>query len=424
MDMNGLVNRFIPEHIAADPDTMRRTRYLVMFMLLSPFFYIPNILKWLNLGSGILAASMCVVMAITLFSLFIIRLAGSAQAAANITFTALFLHFILLPCLTGGIDSTALAWNMVVPVFAATFVGIRTAVFWTVVMLAEIFILCRLKIQGYPLPVLALTPEQLLHTQIANIVGPLLALIITLAFVEKGIRNAFDLQRKTLKDQEKAVGDAEKARAETEQMMRHMNRIFEKIRERSQHLTDVTLNEMSDINRRSARHAEQSGNFMGESGQVIARADAIMAELAASMTDIAASSKQTADIIKNIHAIAFRTNLLALNAAVEAARAGESGASFSVVAAEVKNLANQTAGAAENTEQLIRDTLQKIDSGTALTRTTGKAFSELADNIKKVVEFLADIGTVSAQQTHRIADIGDAVKEMNEILDTGYDKKH
>ncbi len=60
-------------------------------------------------------------------------------------------------------------------------------------------------------------------------------------------------------------------------------------------------------------------------------------------------------IVQAISAIADQTNLLALNAAIEAARAGEHGRGFAVVAEEVHKLAEQSAGASREIEQLIQD---------------------------------------------------------------------
>ncbi|PNG62154.1 methyl-accepting chemotaxis protein, partial [Vibrio vulnificus] len=71
------------------------------------------------------------------------------------------------------------------------------------------------------------------------------------------------------------------------------------------------------------------------------------------MSSINESARKIADIIGVIDGIAFQTNILALNAAIQASMAGDAGRGFAVVAEEVRSLAQRTAGATEEIQQLI-----------------------------------------------------------------------
>ena len=133
------------------------------------------------------------------------------------------------------------------------------------------------------------------------------------------------------------------------------------------------------------------------------------------MSDINKSSKKIADIISVIDEIAFQTNLLALNAAVEAARAGEQGRGFAVVAAEVRNLAQRSAGAAKEIKGLINDSVEAVGQGTKLVDETGQTFAELVTSIEEVSKMISDIDSAGKEQSAGIGEVSAAVSQMDEM---------
>ncbi len=104
------------------------------------------------------------------------------------------------------------------------------------------------------------------------------------------------------------------------------------------------------------------------------------------------------NVVTTINRVADQTNLLSLNAAIEAEKAGEYGRGFSVVATEIRRLADQTAVATWDIEQMVKDMLSAVSAGVM-------SMDKFADEVSQGVN---DVATVGAQLTHII----DQVQEL------------
>ena len=133
------------------------------------------------------------------------------------------------------------------------------------------------------------------------------------------------------------------------------------------------------------------------------------------MCEIASASRDIQGIVQLIEGVAFQTNLLALNAAVEAARAGEQGRGFAVVASEVRTLATHTADAARSIRQLVGQASDRVANGSQATQVALQRMDDTLAAVAQVDALLAGINTATHEQQLGIAQINDAMAELENI---------
>jgi len=148
----------------------------------------------------------------------------------------------------------------------------------------------------------------------------------------------------------------------------------------------------------TTENCDSGRKLVDETVEYIRRADEDMDSLTAAMSDISGAAGEINRIIKTIEDIAFQTNILALNAAIEAARAGEAGKGFSVVADEVRNLAEKSAAAAHETTELIERTIRAVENGTGIAAKTAEAVSGVEERSAGVKSIVDGIAAASEEQ--------------------------
>jgi len=179
--------------------------------------------------------------------------------------------------------------------------------------------------------------------------------------------------------------------------------------------TAASMEQMTATVQKNAEAAQQARQLSSTASEAAAKGGEVVGKVVATMAQISESSKKIGDIIGTIDGIAFQTNILALNAAVEAARAGEQGRGFAVVAGEVRTLAQRSAEAAREIKSLIGNSVEKVETGSALVGDAGVAIDDIMLQVQRVNDLVGEISASSLEQNQGIGQIGDAVNQLDQV---------
>lgn len=150
--------------------------------------------------------------------------------------------------------------------------------------------------------------------------------------------------------------------------------------------------------------------------------------IAATILDLSEKTQQIGNIIATVDDFAEQSSLLALNASIEAARAGEQGRAFSVVAAEIKKLAEQSQNATDRVRGILNEIQRvthsavmvteegskRVDRGVGLVEAAGNIVMELAETIKNSSRSAKQIAAAAQQQASGVGQVSTAMTGIDQ----------
>ena len=178
--------------------------------------------------------------------------------------------------------------------------------------------------------------------------------------------------------------------------------------------TAAAIEQMTASVKQNADNASQANLLAKKTADKASEGGQTVEKTVEAMSSVTEASNKISEIIGVVNEIAFQTNLLALNAAVEAARAGEAGRGFAVVAGEVRNLAGRSAAAAKQIQDLITDSVNRVEQGNQMVAASGRILGEIIESVQGVAETVAEISAASQEQAMGIDEVNRAVAQMDQ----------
>lgn len=180
----------------------------------------------------------------------------------------------------------------------------------------------------------------------------------------------------------------------------------------------ATITTIAEAAKTAAASAEDAYKQSQEYADVAERSSGDMNEMVEAMARISEASQKIGNIISEIENIASETNMLSLNASIEAARAGEAGRGFSVVADQIRNLAEESSKSAVDTRALIEGTLKEVQNGNKVAERAVASLAIVVEGIRKVAGSSKELSLISSNQMETMKEAEIGVDQISDVIQT------
>ncbi|WP_375228773.1 CHASE3 domain-containing protein [Roseobacter sp. S98] len=177
--------------------------------------------------------------------------------------------------------------------------------------------------------------------------------------------------------------------------------------------TSAALEELTASIKQVSENVQEANSNAGIASETARSSSNVAGDAAEAMTRIADASREIAKVVTVINDISFQINLLALNAGVEAARAGEAGRGFSVVASEVRQLAQRAGEAATEIDDVIARSDLAVSQGVEKVNDARDSLEKISESVVGVSHRIDEISSAISEQVNGIAEINTAVAQID-----------